>query len=285
MSLLNNYSVLNSSPGRAIGNFNNLYSKYKPSSWYSYYIPDTDTVSLLKRASIFTGTEPPYAWILAIKGGEMSCSNTMNGSSTLTSGMISGAFMTTTLDGVGTLTAGLSIRIQLAATLTGTATLVGNVSARIAMSATLAGTSVLTSGLSLTVRMASTMDGSSSLVANLKGIARMEAQIFVNQSEATVQEIVSGVWNAVTANYDEAGTMGEVMNNMGAVADPWSTLLPGSYTTGQAGKILGDLLSNIPDSVWDELKTSHTTTDSFGKLVQDIDKLAKQIKALTAAGL
>ncbi len=53
----------------------------------------------------------------------------------------------------------------------------------------------------------------------------------------------------------------------------------------EAGYILGNLLANIPDSVWDELKTSHTTASSYGKIVQDLETLAKQIKALTAANL
>jgi hypothetical protein len=257
MSLLNNYSVLNSSPGRAIGNFTNLYSNYKPSSWYSYYIPDTTTTSLLKRASIFTGTEPPYSWIFAIKGGELSSSNTLAGSSTLTSGMMGASAMAVTLDGVGVLTAGLSIRIQLAATLTGTSTLVGNVSARIAMSATLAGTSVLTSGLSLTVKMASTMNGTATLTANLKGVARMEAQIYVNQSQATVEELVQGVWEAILANYDsDPDSAAAKLLAAGSAGDPWSTTLPASYTGNQAGKIVADL-----------------------------ETLIKQVKALTAAGL
>ncbi len=195
MSLLNNYSVLNSSPGRAIGGFTNLYSNYKPSSWYNYYTPDSiEAVSPVKRSSIYTGTEPPYSWMLARIGGEMSCSNTMAGSSNLTAGMKADAEMRSNLTGTSVLTAGMSIRIQLSVTLTGTSTLSGSMSARIALSATLAGTSALTSGLSLTVKMASIMNGTSTLTANLKGVARLEAEIFVNQSQATVQEIAAGVW-------------------------------------------------------------------------------------------
>jgi hypothetical protein len=50
--------------------------------------------------------------------------------------------------------------------------------------------------------------------------------------------------------------MGEIMNNVGAGADPWSTILPGSYTGEQAGKI-----------------------------VADMEDLIRKIKALTTAGL
>ena len=97
----------------------------------------------------------------------------------------------------------------------------------------------------------------------------MAATIYVNQSEATVQQLVDGVWNALVADYNNPNTMGEVMNNMGASSDPWTISLPGAYAPGEAGYILGNLLANIPDSVWDELKASHTTANSYGKIVQD----------------
>lgn len=36
--------------------------------------------------------------------------------------------------------------------------------------------------------------------------------------------------------------MGVEMNNAGGAGDPWTTLLPGSYGAGTAGKIVGDNL-------------------------------------------
>ena len=48
---------------------------------------------------------------------------------------------------------------------------------------------------------------------------------------------------------------------------------------GEAGYILGHLLANIPDSVWDELKASHTTANSYRKIVQALETISKQIKA------
>lgn len=71
----------------------------------------------------------------------------------------------------------------------------------------------------------------------------MEADIYVNQSEATVQQIVDAVWNALAAEYDLSGTMGEKLNGAGSAGDPWTTDLS-SYNTAQtAGKILKEKLS------------------------------------------
>lgn len=49
----------------------------------------------------------------------------------------------------------------------------------------------------------------------MKGFASMSADIYVNQSEASVQQIVSGVWNAVATEYNTSGTMGEAAQTGG----------------------------------------------------------------------
>jgi hypothetical protein len=124
------------------------------------------------------------------------------------------------------------------------------------MAATLAGTSTLTPALSLGVQIASIINGTSTLTANLKGVARLEAQIYVNQSQASVEELVAGVWNALVLDYNTAGTMGQALGAAGTAGDPWTTTLPGPYTGDQAGAI-----------------------------VDRLEDLIKQVKALTAAGL
>lgn len=37
----------------------------------------------------------------------------------------------------------------------------------------------------------------------------MSADIYVNQSTASVEEIAAAVWNALAAEYNTSGTMGE----------------------------------------------------------------------------
>jgi hypothetical protein len=43
--------------------------------------------------------------------------------------------------------------------------------------------------------------------------------------------------------------------------------------------------ATIADAVWDEQKTGHSTTNSYGKIIQDLETLIKQVKSLTAAQL
>ncbi len=58
----------------------------------------------------------------------------------------------------------------------------------------------------------------------------------------TNTDVADAVLGATASSYDDAGTIGEKINDAASAGDPWSTALPGSYTSGQAGKIIGDAL-------------------------------------------
>ena len=287
--LICNYSYINQICGHNHSGITNPVWIIAPHPMRGYYgkAQYEDIQDQIKRDGFPTGTNPPYSLIMGDKGALLSSTTTSNGTATMTSGLSSGINILADLDGSGTITdAQLALVISLAASLTGdgtitTASLVGVVS----LAASLTGTGSLTAGLNVIAFMNAILAGTGSVTADLKGTLSMAANIYVNQSEAEVQQLVDGVWNALTADYNNPNTMGEVMNNMGASADPWTISLPGAYASGEAGYILGNLLSNIPASVWDELKTTHTTADSYGKIVQYLETIAKQIKALTSANL
>ena len=313
--LINNYSYINKICGHTHSGITNPIKYINPMSMRSYYTyadvgPNNEQI---KRDSFPTGTNPPYSLVMGDKGGLISSTTTTNGIGTLSTNLSMGINIEANLNGDGTLVSSLSLLAQLATSLVGSgsitnAALIGTV----ALAATLAGTGNITSGLNLLAFLNSSLQGSGGLAATLRGVASMQADIYVNQSEATVQQLIDGVWGTLASAYNDPNTMGEIMNNLGAATDPWATLLPGSYgpgtagdiignpsvnvdpwtvplagsyNAGEAGYILGNLLSNIPDSVWNELKTSHNTTSSYGKIIQDLEILSKQIKALTAAQL
>lgn len=199
--ILGNYTVLNANPGRGIGNFTNLYSNYKPSKWYQFYFPDMASTAINRKASFPTGTEPSYSFILAIKGGELSSSIGINGS--------------------GSVTANMSLGVAIASTMTGS----GSMSSEMA----------LISGLS------STMAGSGDVSSDLKGTASLECEILVNEGAATASTIAAAVWDSVAADFDDAGSMGEKLNDAGSAGNPWTDTT--TYGAGTKGKLLQDALS------------------------------------------
>ena len=241
--ILGNVSIYNVNPYRQWGAFGDRMTNYKPSTWYSAYFPDTTTTSQISRASFPTGTQPPYSWLLAPKGGELSSTTQIAGSGSVTSNLLSGKFMTADLAGIGSIEGAMSLITSMTANLSGTGSLTGDMKLTLAMAAELAGSGDLSGALSLLIPLEASLSGVGSITANLKGNADLAAHIYVNSGAATTQELVDAIWNALAADYNESGTMGNKLNGAGSAGDPWTTDLSSYNTAGTAGKRLKDTLT------------------------------------------
>jgi len=217
-------------------------SLVKPSQMRALYTSEADG-GRLEYACIPTGTEPPYVFMFAPKGGELSASTYLTGSGTVGSALISGKFMEADLSGVGSLTASMSLVTSLLASLSGIGALSGSLSTTLSMTANLVGSGDLSASLKLMASIIASLSGVGTLSANLKGNADMEANIYVNQSEATVQQIVDAVWGALASDYNVSGTMGNKLNGAGSAGDPWTTDLSAYNTADTAGLLLKKTLS------------------------------------------
>lgn len=58
----------------------------------------------------------------------------------------------------------------------------------------------------------------------------------------SIDAIVDAVWDEAVMDHLSGGSTGEALNAAGASGDPWVTSLPGAYTAGQAGYIIGNSL-------------------------------------------
>lgn len=253
--LLRNYSYINCVLGKQHSGVTLPNRFIKPEAMRSYYSSDTyvtENLNQKKRDSFPTGTNPPYSYVLGDKGALLSSTTTLNGSGIITSGLAMGKACEASLEGSGTiLSADLSLIIQLASAISGsgtisTASLVGVVS----LASSLSGTGSLVAGLNVIAYMNSVLSGSGSLNASLRGTLSMEAAIYVNQSEATVQQIVDAVWNALAAQYNDPNTMGELLNGAGGGSSPgavatavWDELLAGHSVPGSVAEELKKKLS------------------------------------------
>lgn len=69
--------------------------------------------------------------------------------------------------------------------------------------------------------------------------------------------IADAVWEEAIADHSgTAGSTAEALNAAGSAGDPWTTALPGAYSAGQAGKIIGDNLNATVSS-----RSSHAAAD------------------------
>lgn len=75
--------------------------------------------------------------------------------------------------------------------------------------------------------------------------------------------LVDLIWDETLSGHLSAGSTGEALNAAGAGGDPWTTALPGAYSAGQAGYIIGNNINaplNTIDTVVDAIKAK---TDSL----------------------
>lgn len=105
----------------------------------------------------------------------------------------------------------------------------------------------------------------------------LDAQVStVGGGSLTEAGIADAVWDEALAGHAVAGSAGAGLSAAGSAGDPWSTLLPGAYGAGTAGKILGTNLdapvsgataptaAAVADAVWDEVLSGHLTAGSTG---------------------
>lgn len=62
--------------------------------------------------------------------------------------------------------------------------------------------------------------------------------------EHSLGEIADAVWDEAIAGHAVSGSTGATLSSAGSAGDPWITEIPGSYTAGQAGYVLGTTVIN-----------------------------------------
>ena len=228
-------------PYRQLGHFS-VTSNFKPSTRYLAYFPDTTSASTINKASFPTGTQPPYSWLLAPKGGELSATTTVTSTGTLTSNQSNGINVEADLTGAGTITtAEMALVTSMVAALSGSGVLTGSMVGTVQLAASLAGSGDLTGAMSSLSGLVANLAGSGSITAELRGDLYMAADIYVNSGSAEINQIVEAVWSALAADYNVSGTMGNKLNGAGSAGDPWTTDLSGYNTADTAGKIVKEI--------------------------------------------
>lgn len=246
MALLGNYSVILKNPATFIGGtqVSNCRNAFGASGQNAQmYYGESEGGGLPLTSSLPTGTEPPYSYHLAEEGGEMSSTTYINGDSDLTASQANGINIVSTIAGSGVINnAALSLVTSMIAAIAGSGTLTGSMVGTVQFAADLAGSGDITGALNMLSGMVANLAGQGLISADLKGKLFMEADIFVNQSEATVTQIRDSIWDAIAADYNNAGTMGEKLNGAGSAGNPWTDT--STYAPGTKGALLKEAADN-----------------------------------------
>lgn len=193
--LLGNYSIHNANPGKEIGGYLNPFAQMKAGTMQGFYSGDAEVTGQTDKSAWNNGYIPPYSWMLSPKAGGISSVNNLVGTGTLTiTSLAQGKALGSTLTGVGTVsTANLSLVTSMAATIASSGTLSASMVGVVNMACSLAGTGNITAALGVLAFCVASLSGSGTVTSNLKGKSWMEADIYVNQSQATVDQIVASI--------------------------------------------------------------------------------------------
>jgi len=249
--LLNNYSVLNSSPGRGIGGaagLSSLFNYYHAATWKNFYTGDATIADETEKANFYTGTQPPYSLSLAFKGGELSASTTVEGEGEFTiTSLAMGLAAASDLEGEGDITAAsLSLIIQLACSILASGDISASLVGKLEMASALAASGDLSSSLSLIAFVISGITGSGTVSSTMRGDVGLSADI-TSSSTLSPESLAAAVWNSIAASFNTAGTMGNKLNSAASAGDPWGTTLPGSYLSTEAGGILAQIQTLVDE--------------------------------------
>jgi hypothetical protein len=200
--LLGNYSVLNKLPLRAIGgqSVSDTRANWNKSGMSrGFYSGDHRITNVTDRSAIPNGYRPPYSWILAPKTGMMSSFGSLVGDGEMTAQGQNGLPATANLAGSGQITnAAMGLIVEMLATLAGSGNLTASIVGQLQASATLAGSGNLTAAQSALAGLVANLTGSGAITGALAtALGQMAATIYVNQSQATVDQIVEGVVDGI----------------------------------------------------------------------------------------
>lgn len=203
-------------------------------------------IEQVKRDGFPTGTNAPYSLVMGDKGALLSSTNTISGSSAVTSAMAMGLAAQSALTGSGTITGSLSLVIQLACDILASGTISASLVGKLEMASALAGEGDITASLNLIAFVVSELTGSGTIEGTFKGNASLAADIS-SSSILSPENLAAAVWNSIAASFNTAGTMGNKMNSAASAGDPWSTPLPGSYLSTEAGGILAQIQTLVDE--------------------------------------
>lgn len=233
--LLGNYTPLSANPGRCITHaIPNPYKWRSSGNMYSFYTGDHVVVDETEKSSFNNGYIPPYSWVLAPVAGGLASINEMNGSGDLAiSSLALGKALDSALSGSGVIsTAALSLITSMASTIAGSGTLSAAMVGVVNMACSLAGSGNISAAMGALAYCVGSLVGTGSISSDLRGKLSMAADIFVNQSQAEVEDF----WNATASQNNNPGTMGEKLNDAGSAANPWADT--STYGAGTKGALL-----------------------------------------------
>lgn len=256
MALVGNYSVYNKSPGRWLSGNSTAHAAgictgavaetraawNRNSDWRKFNWVDQSGgtfATLVKTAACPRGYYPPGAFALPGKAGELSV--WASGVGTVSATALAVKAATAALTGSGTISNADATRIvQMIAALTGSGTVSNaNILAFLQAVAALTGSGTVSSAsLKGTAALIAALAGAGTVSPTLTGVGELEAEITSTGAALTTANVGAAVWSAVASVNNDAGTMGEKLNDAGSASNPWTEVIESGYTAAEIMRLI-----------------------------------------------
>lgn len=170
-------------------------------------------------------------------------------------------------------TPSMSLTVGMTAPWTGAYTPSANLRMTVGMEATYTAAFTGASNLAMIVPLGNTtFTAAFTGSADLKGDLSMTAS-FGGAEPLSPEGLARAVWEALAADYNTAGTMGEKLNGAGSAGNPWTEVIEGTYTAAQvmrimsaalAGKTSGQKTAPVFRNITDTANAITATVDANG---------------------
>ena len=230
MALLGNYSVYDKMPLKftsGVGVQNGARGNFAESGRVRNRMMQSQTTSADEYYALPNGGYPSLTWFIPQKAGQIGSSNQIYGSGVPTAILAGGIAAASALTGSGTITnGGLSLIADLIAALTGAGDISppANLVAILNLySNQLTGSGAVSATLIAYADVQASLTGTGTLSLTPYAIGQLAADI-TGQSVLSPQSLAAAVWNALAAQYNDSGTMGNKLNLAASGGVDYATL-------------------------------------------------------------
>ena len=239
MALIGNYSVYDKLPlkytGAAVvtasvqsGNRGN----FSQSGRVRSRMMQSQTTTALEYYALPNGAYPSLTWFIPQQAGGIGSSNQIIGLGSIVANLAGARNATADLTGSGTVTnAFLSLIADLIASLTGAGDISPppNLLAILSLSSDLTGAGAITAVLNAFASVQANLSGTGTLTLVPYAVGELSADI-TGESVLSPQNLAAAVWQALAAQYNDSGTMGNKLNLAASGGVDYNTLAQAVWT-------------------------------------------------------
>jgi len=186
-----------------------------------------------------SGCRHPVAWVMPQKPGLLAARNTITGTGAFTATAQSGYNIDATITGDGGITsAPLGLIVSIAAVLTASGDISSaDATALATMVATITGSGDIAAAAAGLADLGAALTGAGVVVAGNTALMDIAATIR-GYGDLTPEGLRDAVWNANAASYNDAGTMGEKVNDAGSASNPWTEVIESGLTAAEILRLI-----------------------------------------------